>query len=214
MSEDKDIVLLQDVIKYNHEKFLAFKNGVVFDENKDFEKILSARYMKCSRIKKRLVYLLTRFDYIWFVTFTFDNYYINRTTRTKRDLIKSVLNTHDFKYILNIDYGKSTEREHYHCIIATNINFDVNQYIQSHYPCFSKSIQCKKGKNDLLKLSKYINKLTNHCIKATTKRQRILYNFKGYDLFCPTSHEVTLAYLLDYWSLFPVEELCSDVTPT
>ena len=175
--KDYDIDFLTQVIQYNHDRYIAFKEGIPFEENKEFEKVLTARYMKVSRIKRRLVYLLSRYDYIWFCTFTFDNYYIDKCDRTKRDLIKSVINTHDFKYILNIDYGKTTEREHYHCIIGTNINFDVNQYIQSNYPCFSLSINCKKGSEDFYRLSKYINKLTNHCIKATTKRQRLLYNF-------------------------------------
>lgn len=64
---------------------------------------------------------MSRCSYVWFCTFTFDNYYIDKSDRTKRDLIKRVLNSHDFIYILNIDYGKTTEREHYHCILGTNI---------------------------------------------------------------------------------------------
>lgn len=202
-----DVDLLSKVIDYNKQRYFAYKNGVVLDENKDFERILKARYQKCSRIKKRFVYLLTRFNYIWFVTFTFDNYYINKSDRTKRDLMKSVLNTHDFKYMLNIDYGKKNEREHYHCIIGTNIDFDVNQYIQSFYPCHCLAIQCKKGKNDFKRLLKYINKLTNHCLKATTKNRRMLYNFKGYDLF--DTKESTFFYHLDYELLFSSSEHCS-----
>lgn len=200
--KEYDSDYLSKVIEYNHLRYMSFKEGIEFEENSEYEKVLQARYQKVSRIKRRLVYLLSRFDYIWFCTFTFDNYYIDRSDRTKRDLIKSVINTHDFKYILNIDYGKTTEREHYHCIIASNIDFDVNQYIQEYYPCHCLAIQCKKGENDFKKLSKYINKLTNHCIKATTKRQRILYNFKGYDDFCPTQRDVSLSYFLDSIKLF------------
>lgn len=194
---DYDIELLNDVIKYNQEKFNAFIHELPFEINKDYERILNARYQKAYRIRQRLVYLLTRYKYVWFCTFTFDNKYINKCDRTKRDLIKSVLNTHDFIYILNIDYGKTTEREHYHCIIGTNIDFDVNQYIQTYYPCYSLSIQCKKGSQDMKRLSKYINKLVNHCIKATTKRQRLVYNFKGYDLFCENSTTKRIFYKLD-----------------
>lgn len=200
--KDYDIDLLTQLINYNHDRFLSFRNGLLFEENKKFEKMLQARYQKVSRIKRRLVYLLSRTSYVWFCTFTFSNDYINKCTRTKRDLIKSVLNTHDFKYMLNIDYGKKTEREHYHCILGTDINFDVNQFIQSEYPCYCLAIPVKVGEADFQRLAKYINKLTNHCIKATTKRQRILYNFKGYDNFCPTYKDVKLAYLLDYFNLF------------
>lgn len=197
ISHDYDIQLLSDIIEYNHNRFISFREGIYFEENKYYEKILNARYCKVSRIKKRLVYLLSRSEYVWFCTFTFSDFYINKSERTKRDLIKSVINTHDFKYILNIDYGKKTERQHFHCIIGTNIDFDVNNFIQNNYPCHCLAIQCKKGIGDFSRLSKYINKLTNHCIKSTTKRQRIVYNFKGYDNFCPTAKDVRLSYLLD-----------------
>lgn len=200
--KDYDIDLLTQLINYNHDRYISFRNNLPFEENKDFEKMLKARYQKVSRIKRRLVYLLSRSSYVWFCTFTFSNDYINKCTRTKRDLIKSVLNTHDFKYMLNIDYGKKTEREHYHCVLGTDINFDVNQFIQSEYPCYCLAIPCKVEEADFQRLAKYINKLTNHCIKATTKRQRILYNFKGYDNYCPTYKDVKLAYLLDYFNLF------------
>lgn len=208
---DYDIDLLNELINYNHKRYISFKDHIPFEENKDYERKLKSRYQKCSRIKKRFVYLLTRFDYIWFITFTFDNYYINKTDRTKRDLMKSVLNTHDFKYMLNIDYGKKTEREHYHCILATNIDFNVNQYIQSHYPCHCLAIQCKKGKKDFVRLSKYINKLTNHCLKATTKNRRMLYNFKGYDVF--DTKESSFFYHLDRDLLFSSFE-CNSSGPT
>lgn len=200
--EEYDVEFLAKVINYNQNKYNCFKRNIDFDINEDYERVLKARYNKVSRIKRRFVYLLTRYDYIWFCTFTFDNHYIDKTTRTKRDLIKNVLYTHDFKFILNVDYGKTTEREHYHCIIGTNIDFDVNQFLQDEYPCFCLAINCKKGENDLKRLVKYINKLTNHCIKATTKKQRMLYNFKGYDDFCPTSRDVSIIYDLDYAKLF------------
>ena len=207
---DYDIDLLTKIIEYNHNRFIAFQNELPFEENEEYEKILNARYCKVGRIKRRLIYLLSRYDYIWFCTFTFSNDYIDKCTRTKRDLIKSVINTHDFKYILNVDYGKQTEREHYHCIVGTNWNMNVNQYFQSHYPCHCLAIQCKKGRGDFARLSKYVNKLTNHCIKATTKRQRILYNFKGYDNYCPTGKDKHLAYMLDFAFLFQENDTLLD----
>lgn len=195
--------LLNDLIQYNKKRFIAFKEQKPFEYDHNFEKLLNARIQKVGRIKKRLLYLLIRYKYIWFCTFTFNNNYINKCERTKRDLIKSVLNTHDFKYILNIDYGKNTQRQHFHCIIATDIDMDLNQYFQTFYSGgFSLSIQCKKGLDDLTRLTKYIDKLVNHCIKSTTNRQRLVYNFKGYDNFCPTSHDKTIQYFLEYELLF------------
>lgn len=191
--------LLKDLIEYNKKRFYAFKSGSTFKVDPTFEKLLNARVQKVGRIKKRLLYLLIRYKYIWFCTFTFNNKYINKCERTKRDLIKSVLNTHDFKYILNIDYGKNTQRQHFHCILASDIDMDVNQYFQNYYlGGYSLSIQCKKGVDDLTRLTKYIDKLVNHCIKATTRRQRLVYNFKGYDSFCPDSRTKAIQYDLEY----------------
>lgn len=191
--------LLNDLIEYNKKRYFAFKEQIPFEYNPTYEKLLNARIQKVGRIKKRLLYLLLRYKYIWFCTFTFSDKYINKSERTKRDLIKSVLNTHDFKYILNIDYGKQTQRQHFHCILATDIDMDVNQYFQNFYDGgFSLSIQCKKGLEDLTRLTKYIDKLVNHCIKATTRRQRLVYNFKGYDSFCPDSRTKTIQFHFEY----------------
>lgn len=191
--------LLNDLIEYNKKRYFAFKEQIPFEINPIYEKLLNARIQKVGRIKKRLLYLLLRYKYIWFCTFTFSDKYINKSERTKRDLIKSVLNTHDFKYILNIDYGKQTQRQHFHCILATDFDMDVNQYFQNFYDGgFSLSIQCKKGLEDLTRLTKYIDKLVNHCIKATTRRQRLVYNFKGYDSFCPDSRTKTIQFHFEY----------------
>ena len=191
--------LLNDLIIYNKKRFNAFQNNIPFEKDPTFEKLLNARIQKVGRIKKRLLYLLLRYKYIWFFTFTFDSNYINKCERTKRDVIKEVLNTHDFKYILNIDYGKQNHRQHFHCILATNCEFDVNQYFQTFYNGgFSLSIQCKNGIDDFNRLSKYVDKLVHHCIKATTKKQRLVYNFKGYDTFCPTSRTKTIQYHIEY----------------
>ena len=195
---DYDEQLLTQLIEYNKKRYYAFKSGSNFELDSTFEKLLNARIQKVGRIKKRLLYLLIRYKYIWFCTFTFDNNYINKSERTKRDLIKKYLNTHDFKYILNIDYGKQTQRQHFHCILATNQNIDINQYFQGNYPCHSLSIQCKNGIDDFKRLTKYIDKLVNHCIKSSTRRQRLVYNFKGYDMFCPDSRTKTLQYNIEY----------------
>lgn len=196
---DYDEKLLNDLISYNKKRFFAFRNQLPFEINKEYEKLLNARIQKVGRIKKRLLYLLLRYDYVWFCTFTFSDKYINKSERTKRDVIKKYLNTHDFKYILNIDYGKTNQRQHFHCILATNIDMDVNQFFQSFYKGgFSLSIPCKKGVDDLTRLTKYIDKLVNHCIKSTTNKQRIVYNFKGYDTFCLDSRTKTIQYNIEY----------------
>ena len=200
--KDYDIDYLLKISEYNRLKYESFKNGLAFEVNNEYERILKARYNKVGRIKRRLIYLFSRYNYIWFCTFTFNDNYINKSSRTKRDLIKKCISQSDFKYILNIDYGKRTEREHYHCILATNKDININDLFQSQYPSFSLSILCKNGLNDFKRLSKYINKLVNHCVKATTKKQRIVYNFKGFDDLCSTYRDTTIMFNLEYDSLF------------
>lgn len=198
----EDIELLKQVIDYNKSRYNAFKNGIVLEKNIEFERILSARYMKVSRVKRRLIYLLSRYRYIWFCTFTFDNELIKRCARTKKDTIKKCINRLDFKYILNIDYGKQTEREHYHCILATNYDLDLNKEFKKIYPCHCLSLLCNTDTVDLKRLTKYINKLSNHCIKATCKRERIIYNFKGYDSLAFSERDRHIMQDLEYNDMF------------
>lgn len=179
------VICLKDLIEYNKYRFCCFKNGVQFEKNEDFERILSARYMKVSRVKKRIIYLFSRYKYNYFCTFTFDDINIKKCDRTKRDMIKNVLLAYsdDIKIILNIDFGKQTEREHFHAIVSTNRNDNFNKYIQSNYPNFCLAEEIKVNSVGIKKLSKYINKLSNHATKESTKRSRLYYNFKGYDDF-------------------------------
>ena len=197
--------LLYNIINYNKSRKNYFRNNKTlsyFISNVKYERILSARYMKVSRVKKRVVYLMARFQYVWFCTFTFDNYYINKCDRTKRDLIKNTLSLiSDAHYILNVDYGSKTEREHYHCILGTNFDLDVNQIFQEKYSCFCSALKVRSTEDDYNRLSKYINKLSNHCIKESTKNKRIIYNFKGYDLLFPTANERFIAYTRDKLAL-------------
>ena len=203
----QNTTLISNVVQYNRDKFFCLKNDIYFEKKPEFEKILNSRYHKISRVKKRLLFLIIRYQYIWFCTFTINDNFITKSERTKRDYIKQFLNSHDFKYILNVDFGtKGTERQHYHCILATNINMDVNQYFQSMLNIdygWTKSLLCLKGCDDMVRLSKYIDKLSNHCIKATTQQKRLFYNFKGYDAFCPTPSDATLQYKLerDYFKI-------------
>ena len=86
-----DYSLEANLIDYNKSRYKAFKDGVSFEEYKPYQKIINARYCKSSRIKKRLVYLITHFDYLFFCTFTFDDLLLSKCDRTKRDYIKYTL---------------------------------------------------------------------------------------------------------------------------
>ena len=198
MNED----LLNSLIIYNKYKRFCFENNLPFQKDKKLESILSSRYQKISRIKKRFIFLIARYKYLYFVTFTFNDYYINLCDRSRKDLIKSSLYgfSSDIKYILNIDYGKKNERLHYHCIVATNDDSDLNSFLNDHYPCFSYTEKIRISKEDLKRTSKYINKLSNHAIKDTTLSSRVLYNFKGYDNIIDKNYSHVI-YLYDVWRI-------------
>lgn len=179
-----DTELLTNLVDYNIYKKTCFKNGIIpIFKDKVFDSVLSSRYQKVSRIKKRFVYLINRYKNLYFITFTFDDDHIKLCDRSRKDLIKSSLYSFDknIKYILNIDYGKKNERLHYHCIVATNENGNLKDFLQNNYPCFTYTERIRFSADDVRRTTKYINKLSNHAIKDTTKKSRILYNFKGYD---------------------------------
>ena len=133
---------------------------------------------------------------IVFGTITLNDYYLSLEERTRTKLINKWLKSHFVYSILNKDFGKKTEREHYHFIGLT---------IQPIKQCFNdqqEPIKSKKGyyiytlekrdfrlgfepdlclvdlqKNDLDKTINYLLKLNNHSTKITTRnRVRIIKN--------------------------------------
>lgn len=192
---------ITDLIIYNKLRRYCNLNHINFEENIEFERLLKSRYNKCSRITKRFLYLFHRYKHLYFCTFTLNDYYINKSDRTRKDLIKDSLYfiDDDIKYIINVDYGKQTERLHYHGIIATNFDLDLNICLQLVYPCFSYSEPIRLDNKSIKKIPKYINKLSNHAIKDSTKNSRVLYNFKGYDKF--DKEEARLLLFFDRWKV-------------
>lgn len=181
LEEEKE--LLYDVIKYNKYRNDCFRHRMEYTPNVDYDKIINARYCKISRIKKRLLYLVSHRKYIYFVTFTFDDELITKCERTKLDKIKNCLKSYsdDILIMMNRDFGKKNDREHFHCIVGTDKNDDLLHYVDSYYPSRTNVKEVPRVTSDLKKISKYINKLTNHCVKDTTHRFRMYYNFKGFD---------------------------------
>ena len=87
--KEYNVNFLSKVIEYNHNKYISFRNNLPFEINKEYEKVLNARYQKCHRIKRRLVYLLSRYNYIWFCTFTFIDIFITKSESTKPNIVIS-----------------------------------------------------------------------------------------------------------------------------
>lgn len=199
MNTDK--LLMAKVIDYNKYRRYCFNNQIKFEQNLEYERILKARYMKIGRIKKRFLYLFCRYEYLYFVTFTFDDKNLKKSDRFKKDMIKNSLYNFDddIKYILNVDYSPVDDREHYHGIVATNCSCNFINYLMLAYPNIAYTELIRLDKKSLIKVSKYINKLSNHAVKACTKNKRVLYNFKGYDKF--DSIDKRVIYFMDKWKV-------------
>lgn len=172
-----------------------YENGLDIEIPKYFKNLLDARYHKVSRVKERFIYLACRRIYVFFLTFTFDEEYIDKCDRTKKDLIKNCLNgIEDSLYIMNIDFGDKTDREHYHVILGTD--FPLSKvYFQLSYPCFTWIENIPLDKINVNKVSKYIDKLSNHAGKDSTQYHRIYYNFKGYNSIKDKGYRNFLKYL-------------------
>lgn len=188
-----DEELIERLKDYNYRR----KRNIDFIKDKKLESLLCSRYNKVSRIKQHFVYMIMKKKNIYFLTFTFDDKYINKCDRTKKDLIKNLLNEIDSCsfYILNVDYGSKTERQHYHCIYGTNKDLNLKFILDKYYPCFSYTEKIRLDSSSINKVSKYINKLSNHALKSSTKKSRIYFNFKGYGDI--SVEEVKKEYILD-----------------
>ena len=57
--------LLDSLILYNKYKRFCFENGLEVKKDKKFESILNSRYQKVGRIKKRFIYLCSRYKYLY-----------------------------------------------------------------------------------------------------------------------------------------------------
>lgn len=194
-----DYQLINDLKEYNEYRNFCCVNNISYNQNIIFERKLKARYNKVSRIKQHFIYLFHRRKNIYFLTFTFNDKYLKKCDRTRKDLIKKVLKNfdNDSLFILNIDYGKQNERLHFHCIYGTNSDLDLKKYLNTNYPCFSYTESIRQDCNSIKKISKYINKLSNHAVKDSTCNSRIYFNFKGYGTFSKDTPEIRILYYLD-----------------
>lgn len=146
--------------------------------------IICERIRKCykeqrEKVESHLMYLMnkTRYD-LYFITFTFSDDSLNGTkAETRKQNIRRLLTRSD-DYILNIDYGKQTEREHYHSIVALKQgtyetreeNGHLKLSILNDYKMGTYDVQkIRNTETDKKRLSRYIAKLTMHSVKVKQK---------------------------------------------
>lgn len=173
--------------------FLAYVQAVhkaEFDsairDNKNFRK-------RSRRYYDKVRYLLENNDTVVFVTLTFSDEALKRTSEeTRRRQVGYALKDCCNDYIGNIDFGKKNGREHYHALVTAEFNPKLWKYGNVQFE-YVKSlgiwshIKQKNGLSDAealeynlnanaRALAKYTAKLGNHGIKDTTRRKRAIYS--------------------------------------
>lgn len=116
-----------------------------------------------------------------FLTLTFtDEVLANTSAETRRTYIARCLKALKVPYVANIDFGDkeknpdSKEREHYHAVVGT---IDIPK---DFYPYGIFNIKkIRADENSQVRISKYIDKFTNHAHKESTHlTQRLIFSRK------------------------------------
>jgi hypothetical protein len=124
------------------------------------------------RLKKRVEVIISKPSI--FFTLTFTDYDLeNLSFEQRRKAVCRFLKQFNSLYVANVDFGSENGREHYHGLIQ------VPKIELSSWRDKFGNINVKRvysSTDSATKLAKYINKLTNHCIKNTCKRYSIIYS--------------------------------------
>lgn len=157
-------------------------------ELKSLNQLFDSRRQKCLRLKKRIKTMVTYCKYVYFLTLTWSDDVLNRTSySTRRTYVQRFLSSLDYAdYYANVDFGSLNEREHYHCIIALNSS-DMPKWNYGFY--FYELVRIDK--KSFSRLASYVNKLTYHAFKDTTINARAI---------CPKKTN----YIINRYKFFPV----------
>lgn len=155
---------IEDALK--EERFLMSENKELWQEA---GKVAHADYYRTARLRNRVTSMLQDGECV-FATLTFRDDVLASTSReTRRRYVTRYLKGQSEKYVANIDYGAKNEREHYHAVIYGKIN-------PLEWPYGALNVKKVKDTSKPEKLAKYVNKLTNHAIKETCKRNAVIYS--------------------------------------
>jgi len=149
------------------------------EEIEESKKVNNASYCRTKRLRNRVMAMLKKDECI-FLTLTFKNSVLNNTNEeTRKKYIKRFLKETCYEYIANIDYGKKNEREHYHAVVIAKDN-KIDNALYSYGSINFERVHLRSDESDFentsKRLSKYVNKLTNHAIKNTVRQNRVIYS--------------------------------------
>lgn len=154
----------EDALK--EERFLLQENQTLWNEA---GKVAHADYYRTARLRERVLNMLSMGQCV-FATLTFRDDVLEKTSpETRRRYVTRYLKSQSSDYVANIDFGRKNEREHYHAVIFGKIN-------PLEWKYGALNVKQVKDTSKPEKLAKYVNKLTNHAIKETCKRNAVIYS--------------------------------------
>lgn len=165
---------------YTHEYYPILINEYKLTESdiKRYTREVENHWKRLSTVRHRISNLL-KSGPCYFYTFTFTDDILNSTNeQTRRKYISRFLKGSN--YVANIDFGKNTQREHYHAV--ADVLFEDYPY------GFFNRKEIRLQFNDLgectttRRLSKYVAKLSFHALKDTTKHSKLLYSRKLFNV--------------------------------
>lgn len=151
------------------------------------ERIRQNRKDQRQKIERHIEYLFSKNYDLYFATFNFNDDALQMKADTRKQKVRRLLTQCD-DYILNIDYGKENEREHYHAIIAFREDkfheyenefgkLKFEEFDSYDFGFYDLQRIRREGKSKD-KLARYIAKLTSHSIKV---KQQYVSVKKGSD---------------------------------
>ena len=128
---------------------------------------------RIQRLKSKIQNIFISSGNVYFLTFTFrDECFDKFNDLTRRRYVQRWLNQNTNDFVANIDYGEKYEREHYHAVVSAD-KIDTSDWFNKCGALNFEKVRLSDKSN--LRLSKYINKLVNHAVKESTKRNHIIY---------------------------------------
>lgn len=172
-----------DTFQYEHETFSSYEiesNFKNLPENKirEYRRLNNNHRRRRDRYFNKIYPIFENFV-CFFFTLTFTDDVLQSTDqKTRRKYVQRYLKAISDTYLGNIDFGKETDREHYHAIVGVHPD-NVKPWQELEFPTwnygFKKVLRCKNNLTSIQCLANYVLKLTNHALKNGTKNNRVIY---------------------------------------
>ena len=166
-----------EVLETKQENFF----GMNQNDLNDCERIRKAVKNQRERVEDHIEYLLQRKDLeCFFLTFTFTDEALRLKKDTRKQAVRRILTDNTDDYILNIDFGKETDREHYHAFVSCPKD-ESRAYmktcedgkerlflkgIDEYTLGFTYTERVNNDPNGKERLARYMSKLTLHSVKV------------------------------------------------